>query len=186
MCEAGFLPTFGPCFVNLYGAPREYSQLPTDYDDLNKGRVSNYRSVLIWDLTIVVRYSLSLSLSLSHDNLKSVGRIWMTFCRSITCDKDEMIEFRGSPPSGIGISAVYSCVLYVSLRGLTYRATKIGTRRFYGSTAPHSRRTTWNYRVVYIVMRFLLVVTPHSMQWRNCKFWALPAENSMGSLFPLP
>jgi len=38
---AGFLPTFGPCFVNFYGAPREYSQLPTEYDDLNKGRVSH-------------------------------------------------------------------------------------------------------------------------------------------------
>jgi len=39
--SAGFLPTFGPCFVNFYGAPREFSQLPTEYDDLNKGRVSH-------------------------------------------------------------------------------------------------------------------------------------------------
>jgi len=39
---AGFLPTFGPCFVNFYGAPREYSEMPTEYDNLNKGRVSHY------------------------------------------------------------------------------------------------------------------------------------------------
>ena len=36
----GFLPTFGPCFVNFYGSPREYSDLPDEYEDLNLGKVS--------------------------------------------------------------------------------------------------------------------------------------------------
>ncbi len=36
----GFLPIFGPCWINLYGAPREYSELPTALDELNTGKVN--------------------------------------------------------------------------------------------------------------------------------------------------
>ncbi|EDO43088.1 predicted protein, partial [Nematostella vectensis] len=32
-----FPPTFGPCFVNFYGSPREFSELPDQDDALNKG-----------------------------------------------------------------------------------------------------------------------------------------------------
>lgn len=37
--EVGFLPVFGPCFVNLYGSPREFTGLPDPYEDLNLGKV---------------------------------------------------------------------------------------------------------------------------------------------------
>lgn len=37
--EVGFLPVFGPCFVNLYGSPREFSGLPDPYEGLNYGKV---------------------------------------------------------------------------------------------------------------------------------------------------
>ncbi|XP_038071057.1 myoferlin-like isoform X3 [Patiria miniata] len=36
--EEGFLPTFGPCFVNFYGSTREFSELPDQYEDLNMGK----------------------------------------------------------------------------------------------------------------------------------------------------
>ena len=35
----GFLPTFGPCFINIYGSPREFTALPDKFDYLNKGLV---------------------------------------------------------------------------------------------------------------------------------------------------
>ena len=33
--------TFGPCFVNLYGSPREFTHFPDKYGYLNMGMVSN-------------------------------------------------------------------------------------------------------------------------------------------------
>ncbi|CAK6964082.1 myoferlin-like [Scomber scombrus] len=36
--EVGFLPVFGPSYINLYGSPREFSGLPDPYEDLNYGK----------------------------------------------------------------------------------------------------------------------------------------------------
>ena len=37
----GFLPTFGPAFVNIYGSPREFTaNVPDKYEQMNKGKVS--------------------------------------------------------------------------------------------------------------------------------------------------
>ncbi|XP_036294466.1 myoferlin isoform X5 [Pipistrellus kuhlii] len=36
--EVGFIPTFGPCYLNLYGSPREYTGFPDPYDELNTGK----------------------------------------------------------------------------------------------------------------------------------------------------
>ncbi|XP_022792929.1 myoferlin-like isoform X4 [Stylophora pistillata] len=35
--DEGFLPQFGPCFVNFYGSTREFTNLPDEHDDLNQG-----------------------------------------------------------------------------------------------------------------------------------------------------
>ncbi|KAG8435205.1 hypothetical protein GDO86_013229 [Hymenochirus boettgeri] len=51
--EVGFLPTFGPCYVNLYGSPREYTGFPDPYDELNygKGEGVSYRGRVLVELT---------------------------------------------------------------------------------------------------------------------------------------
>lgn len=36
----GFLPTFGPCYINLYGSPREFTGFPDPYEALNLGKVN--------------------------------------------------------------------------------------------------------------------------------------------------
>ena len=45
----GFMPTFGPCWVNLYGSTRDYS-LFDEHNDLNNGLVG----VFVIGKTIVI------------------------------------------------------------------------------------------------------------------------------------
>lgn len=37
----GFLPAFGPSYINLYGGPREFTGLIDPYEDLNFGKASS-------------------------------------------------------------------------------------------------------------------------------------------------
>ncbi|XP_072559922.1 myoferlin isoform X3 [Paramormyrops kingsleyae] len=50
--EVGFLPAFGPCYINLYGSPREFTGFPDPYDDLNygKGEGVAYRGRILVEL----------------------------------------------------------------------------------------------------------------------------------------
>ncbi|XP_007431826.1 myoferlin isoform X1 [Python bivittatus] len=54
--EVGFLPTFGPCYLNLYGSPREYTGFPDPYDELNygKGEGVSYRGRILVELSTLL------------------------------------------------------------------------------------------------------------------------------------
>ncbi|XP_074151990.1 myoferlin isoform X1 [Sminthopsis crassicaudata] len=54
--EVGFVPTFGPCYLNLYGSPREYTGFPDPYDDLNSGKGEGvaYRGRILVELTTLL------------------------------------------------------------------------------------------------------------------------------------
>uniref|UniRef100_A0A8C8RXS8 Myoferlin n=1 Tax=Pelusios castaneus TaxID=367368 RepID=A0A8C8RXS8_9SAUR len=51
--KVGFLPTFGPCYLNLYGSPREYTGFPDPYDELNSGKEEGvaYRGRILVELS---------------------------------------------------------------------------------------------------------------------------------------
>eukprot|EP01147_Barroeca_monosierra_P001362 gene1362-4537_t len=51
--DLGFLPTFGPCFVNFYGSTREYSLISSDHSlDLNQGKMEGcaYRGRILLEI----------------------------------------------------------------------------------------------------------------------------------------
>lgn len=54
--HSGFLPTFGPCFINCYGSPREFTDLPDKYEYLNKGLIEgvSYRGRVMVEVDVTL------------------------------------------------------------------------------------------------------------------------------------
>lgn len=63
----GYLPRFGPCFINFYGSTREYSDLPDEFQDLNLGVVSphEYIRLIVYTLTVHQLFTLARELLIS-------------------------------------------------------------------------------------------------------------------------
>lgn len=76
--EVGFVPTFGPCYLNLYGSPREYTGFPDPYDELNSGKGEGvaYRGRILVELsTLLEKTPPDKKLeSISHDDLLVVEK----------------------------------------------------------------------------------------------------------------
>ncbi|XP_064007293.1 dysferlin isoform X1 [Pogoniulus pusillus] len=73
----GFLPTFGPCYINLYGSPREFTGFPDPYETLNlgKGEGVAYRGRVLVELeTKVVEHVEQKVEDISADDILRVER----------------------------------------------------------------------------------------------------------------
>ena len=66
---AGFPPTFGPAFVNVYGSQREFSVLPSKYKLMDKGKVSACHSTDVHITSIPIIPLLFSTLILLNINL---------------------------------------------------------------------------------------------------------------------
>uniref|UniRef100_UPI00358F149C dysferlin isoform X2 n=1 Tax=Myxine glutinosa TaxID=7769 RepID=UPI00358F149C len=74
---AGFLPTFGPCFINLYGSPREFTGFPDPYDELNmgKGEGVSYRGRVLVELCTKLEDSIEQKVeTIDNDSLLRLER----------------------------------------------------------------------------------------------------------------
>nr|XP_032808020.1 myoferlin-like isoform X1 [Petromyzon marinus] len=73
----GFLPTFGPCYINLYGSLREFSSFTDKYEDLNlgKGEGMSYRGRVLIELITQLDAKVDLKVEpISNDDLLRVEK----------------------------------------------------------------------------------------------------------------
>ncbi|XP_063781358.1 dysferlin isoform X3 [Pseudophryne corroboree] len=73
----GFLPTFGPCYMNLYGSPREFTGFPDPYEELNMGKGEGvaYRGRVLLELqTKLVEHAEQKVEDISSDDILRVEK----------------------------------------------------------------------------------------------------------------
>uniref|UniRef100_A0A8C0XAP2 C2 domain-containing protein n=1 Tax=Castor canadensis TaxID=51338 RepID=A0A8C0XAP2_CASCN len=104
----GFLPTFGPCYVNLYGSPREFTGFPDPYTELNTGKGEGvaYRGRLLLSLeTKLVEHSEQKVEDLPADDILRVEKYLRRrkyslfaafYSASMLQDVDDAIQFEVS------------------------------------------------------------------------------------------
>ncbi|XP_062330307.1 myoferlin-like isoform X4 [Osmerus eperlanus] len=100
--EVGFLPAFGPSYVNLYGSPREFSGLPDPYEDLNfgKGEGVAYRGRVLVELTTKLEGKADKTVdSISSDDILVVQKYQRRrkFCLCAVFHSASMLQEPGEP-----------------------------------------------------------------------------------------
>ncbi|XP_029933511.1 myoferlin-like isoform X2 [Myripristis murdjan] len=100
--EVGFLPAFGPCYVNLYGSPREFTGLPDPYEDLNygKGEGVAYRGRVLVELSTKVEGKADKTVdSISSDDILVAQKYQRRrkYCLCAVFHSASMIQEPGEP-----------------------------------------------------------------------------------------
>uniref|UniRef100_H2UZL9 Myoferlin n=1 Tax=Takifugu rubripes TaxID=31033 RepID=H2UZL9_TAKRU len=100
--EVGFLPVFGPCFVNLYGSPREFSGLSDPYESLNHGTGEGvaYRGRILVELSTKLEGKADLAVeNIPSDDILVVQKYQRRrkFCLCAVFHSATMIEDPGEP-----------------------------------------------------------------------------------------
>ncbi|CAJ1080777.1 myoferlin-like isoform X3 [Xyrichtys novacula] len=100
--EVGFLPVFGPCYVNLYGSPREFTGLPDPYEDLNygKGEGVAYRGRILVELSTKLEGKADKAVeSINNDDILVVQKYQRRrkYCLCAVFNSATMIQEPGEP-----------------------------------------------------------------------------------------
>ncbi|XP_071319383.1 myoferlin-like isoform X2 [Trachinotus anak] len=100
--EVGFLPVFGPCYVNLYGSPREFTGLPDPYEDLNfgKGEGVAYRGRILVELSTKLEGKVDKTVDSIHSDDILVAQKYQRrrkYCLCAVFHSASMIQEPGEP-----------------------------------------------------------------------------------------
>ncbi|XP_056626816.1 myoferlin isoform X1 [Triplophysa dalaica] len=100
--EMGFLPTFGPCYINLYGSLREFTNLSDPYEELNLGKTEGaaYRGRILIELSTKLDGKAEKSVEdLSSDDVLVVQKYQRRrkFCLCAVFHSATMIQEPGEP-----------------------------------------------------------------------------------------
>uniref|UniRef100_A0A665W8Z6 Myoferlin n=1 Tax=Echeneis naucrates TaxID=173247 RepID=A0A665W8Z6_ECHNA len=100
--EVGFLPVFGPCYVNLYGSPREFTGLPDPYEDLNLGKAEGvaYRGRILVELSTKLEGKVDKAVDSIHSDDILVAQKYQRrrkFCLCAVFHSASMIQEPGEP-----------------------------------------------------------------------------------------
>uniref|UniRef100_A0A4W6DL90 Myoferlin n=1 Tax=Lates calcarifer TaxID=8187 RepID=A0A4W6DL90_LATCA len=100
--EVGFLPVFGPCYVNLYGSPREFTGLPDPYEDLNHGKGEGvaYRGRVLVELSTKLEGKVDKTVDSIHSDDILVAQKYQRrrkFCLCAVFHSASMIQEPGEP-----------------------------------------------------------------------------------------
>uniref|UniRef100_A0A3Q3A9Z4 Myoferlin n=1 Tax=Kryptolebias marmoratus TaxID=37003 RepID=A0A3Q3A9Z4_KRYMA len=102
LCPVGFLPVFGPCYINLYGSPREFSGLPDPYENLNFGEGEGvaYRGRILVELSTKLERKVDKTVeSVPSDDLLVVQKYQRRrkYCLCAVFHSASMIQEPGEP-----------------------------------------------------------------------------------------